>query len=211
MRRSRLSYANVVSTLALFVALGGASYAAVELPAHSVGSKQLKARSVTSQDLSFPLGVIGTTDWTKQELGKVDGCNAPSEPGASGVIDCPEEGAVRLSNSLSPARADVPVQTIRLSRPGSLLVSGVVDLRNKGPDDTWARLTAAIVVDGVVIAKPIMDVEGDSYTEMPLDGVVKVGAGVHHFFVAFEVRYGTYLPGDLLIDPVTLWAETLPE
>ena len=36
--REKLSYANVVATLALFVALGGASYAAVTLPAGSVES-----------------------------------------------------------------------------------------------------------------------------------------------------------------------------
>lgn len=45
--RSRLSYANVVATLALFIALGGVSYAAVKLPANSVGTKQLKAGAVT--------------------------------------------------------------------------------------------------------------------------------------------------------------------
>lgn len=45
---SRLSYANVASTLALFLALGGVSYAAVKLPRNSVGAKQLKKNAVTS-------------------------------------------------------------------------------------------------------------------------------------------------------------------
>src|SRR4051794_5445663 len=36
-----------VALLALFVALGGTSYAALALPAHSVGSQQLKNRAVT--------------------------------------------------------------------------------------------------------------------------------------------------------------------
>lgn len=43
----RLSYSNVVATVALFVALGGASYAAIQLPKESVGSKQLKNGAVT--------------------------------------------------------------------------------------------------------------------------------------------------------------------
>ncbi len=43
-----LSYGNVVATLALFIALGGVSYAAVTLPAHSVGTKQLKSDAITS-------------------------------------------------------------------------------------------------------------------------------------------------------------------
>jgi hypothetical protein len=55
--RPRLSYANVVATLALFVALGGASYAAIELPANSVGSRQLRHGSVSTQKLGFALAM----------------------------------------------------------------------------------------------------------------------------------------------------------
>jgi hypothetical protein len=43
----RLSYANVVATLALFLALGGVGIAATKLPKNSVGTKQLKKNSVT--------------------------------------------------------------------------------------------------------------------------------------------------------------------
>ncbi len=45
--RPKLTYANVVATLALFIALGGASYAAFKLPKNSVGTKQLKNNAVT--------------------------------------------------------------------------------------------------------------------------------------------------------------------
>jgi hypothetical protein len=45
--RPKLTYANVVATLALFIALGGASYAALKLPKNSVGPKQLKKNAVT--------------------------------------------------------------------------------------------------------------------------------------------------------------------
>jgi hypothetical protein len=38
---------NVVAYLALFVALGGTSYAAIKLPANSVGTKQIKNHSIT--------------------------------------------------------------------------------------------------------------------------------------------------------------------
>ena len=47
MKLARGSYANVTATLALLVALGGTSYAAVELAKNSVGSKQLKANAVS--------------------------------------------------------------------------------------------------------------------------------------------------------------------
>ncbi len=42
-------YANVTATMALIVALGGTSYAAIKLPANSVGSTQLKKHAVTEQ------------------------------------------------------------------------------------------------------------------------------------------------------------------
>jgi hypothetical protein len=47
--RSRLTYANVMSTAAAFLALTGASaFAASQLAKNSVGSRQLKAKSVTT-------------------------------------------------------------------------------------------------------------------------------------------------------------------
>src|SRR4051794_9280471 len=44
---ARLTYANVMSTIAVFAALGGGAYAAVKLPKNSVGSAQIKANAVT--------------------------------------------------------------------------------------------------------------------------------------------------------------------
>jgi hypothetical protein len=52
-----LSYANVAATLALFISLGGASYAVVTLPANSVGTTQLRAGAVNPSKLGFPLGI----------------------------------------------------------------------------------------------------------------------------------------------------------
>jgi hypothetical protein len=48
MLRERVTYANVVATLALFIALGGGAYAATKLPKNSVGSRQIKKNSITS-------------------------------------------------------------------------------------------------------------------------------------------------------------------
>lgn len=46
--RSRLTYSNIIATLALFIALGGVSYAAVKLPKNSVTNKTIKKSAVTS-------------------------------------------------------------------------------------------------------------------------------------------------------------------
>jgi hypothetical protein len=49
--RRHLTYANVMATIGVFLALGGASYAAIKLPANSVGSKQIKTGAVASSDI----------------------------------------------------------------------------------------------------------------------------------------------------------------
>jgi hypothetical protein len=50
--RERLTYSNVVATLALFIALGGASaYAVGRLPTRSVGAKQLRPGAVTADKI----------------------------------------------------------------------------------------------------------------------------------------------------------------
>ena len=50
--RTRLTYANVMSTMAFFLALGGVSWAATTLPNNSVGSAQIKDRAVTSSKIA---------------------------------------------------------------------------------------------------------------------------------------------------------------
>ena len=66
--RPRLTYANVISTLALFLALGGVSYAVVSLPANSVGSKQLKRSSVKGKHLKR--GAVGPRKLKQDSVGE---------------------------------------------------------------------------------------------------------------------------------------------
>jgi hypothetical protein len=49
--RPKLTYANIISTLCLFIVLGGAAYAATELPKNSVSSKTIKNGQVKTADL----------------------------------------------------------------------------------------------------------------------------------------------------------------
>ncbi len=74
--RGRLTYANVVATLALFIALGGVSWAAVKLPRASVGTVQLKANAVTGAKVKN--GSLTSADFK----GRVTG--APGAAGAAG-------------------------------------------------------------------------------------------------------------------------------
>jgi hypothetical protein len=66
--KSRLTYANVIATVALFLALGGGAIAAIKIPKKSVGTKQLKAKAVTE-------GKLGDKAVTNAKLGN-DAVNA---------------------------------------------------------------------------------------------------------------------------------------
>lgn len=72
----RGSYANVASTLALIVALGGTSYAAITIPKNSIGSKQIVNSSVKSKDVKN--GSLKRVDFKKGQL-------PAGKPGPAGV------------------------------------------------------------------------------------------------------------------------------
>src|SRR3954470_2952632 len=58
--RPRPSFANVTSLLALFVALGGTSYAAIVLPANSVDSREIRTNAVGSSEIRA--GAVGASE-----------------------------------------------------------------------------------------------------------------------------------------------------
>ena len=79
--RARLSFANVVSVIALFIALGGTGYAAIVLPANSVGTPQLKKDSVTAAKVKD--GTLKAADFARGQL--KEGSQGPAGPrGAAG-------------------------------------------------------------------------------------------------------------------------------
>lgn len=74
--RARLSYANVMASVAVFLALGGVSYAAVALPQDSVGRQQLRDTAVTNSKLAQ-----GSVDTRQLRRGSV----GPSKLASGGV------------------------------------------------------------------------------------------------------------------------------
>jgi hypothetical protein len=88
MLRSRLTYANVMSTIAVFLVLGGATaFAAHQLGRHSVGARQLKANAVSTakikkEAVSRKKIKNSAVDTTKIADGTVAGTdiNIPSTP-----------------------------------------------------------------------------------------------------------------------------------
>jgi hypothetical protein len=77
---------NAVAYFALFIALGGTSYAAAGLPRNSVGSAQLKSNAVTSAKVKN--GSLQTSDLSRAAITAMRGNTGPAgpvgSPGATG-------------------------------------------------------------------------------------------------------------------------------
>jgi hypothetical protein len=115
----RLNYANIVASIALFVALGGGAYAAIKLPAGSVGTKQIRkdavrsaqvrARSLLASDFKLgqlPKGAQGPAGATGSQ-------GPPGPPGATGPIG--PQGPAATGGT-----ADAPVPVVRTGGPSAM-------------------------------------------------------------------------------------------
>src|SRR4051812_43224023 len=76
--RRRLGYANVMSTVAVFIALGGSSYAALKLPRNSVGATQLRTGAVRSAEVKN--GSLRTADLSASTRRALRGAVGPIGP-----------------------------------------------------------------------------------------------------------------------------------
>ena len=151
--RERLSFANVMSVLALFVALGGSAYA---LKKNSVASKQLKDNGVKNVDLAndavtsqkvadgslldddfragqLPQGPAGSPDTPQQVLDKlkqVDGAGSGLEADSVAGFGASDLGTVGRStqapNCLDDQSANQVCASVDLTMPrvGRVLVIG---------------------------------------------------------------------------------------
>jgi len=203
----RLSYANVVATLALFVALGGASYAAVELPAGSVGVRQLKPKAVTLEKLAFPLGIASLANARPIGLGK-GGCDGePLLPG---------EPAPPCKPVLGP---DVGLRfDLRMASAGQVLLSGMLRLHDTQSPHAGE---ATVLVQPAATHSPVGYVRtpsnnkavalgGGQTVEVPFEALVRLPAGRNLLGLRGEPEYPTREAGEIVLTPVSLVAIALP-
>jgi len=129
----KLTYANVMSTIAVFLALGGTSYA---LARNSVGNRELKASSVTSGKIRN--GTIAKKDIAPAARGGARGPRGPE--GAAGAMGArgPSEAWVARTPSLAlSGQANVPTVVGKLDNlpAGDYVLSSgaqIVDFSNPG-------------------------------------------------------------------------------
>lgn len=99
---SRLTYANVMATVAVFLALGGTSYAVTALPRNSVGTPQLKKSAVTG--VKVKNGSLTRADFAAGTLLKGD-TGATGAQGPQGERG--ERGATGATGAVNGLEADI--------------------------------------------------------------------------------------------------------
>jgi hypothetical protein len=194
-----LTYANVVATLALFIALGGASYAAATLPANSVGPRQLRSGAVHLRALSFPLGAASTIDQKVEEIGN-GACNGPLFPGE---IPPP---------CVPPAPTySAPSHHLRISVPsaGRLSISAIAGLNDRGIPGASAEVTVRIVVDKRVESDAQTEVTSGQILQIPAQALVPVSAGTHTIGLSIEAHYSSR-PENVLVTPISIIVMAFP-
>jgi len=103
--RSHLSYANVMATVAVFIALGGTSYAVSQLPRNSVGPKQIRSGAVGASEIHT--SAVGSKDIKDRgvalrDISRAARSSLRGQTGPAGPQGPPGPGAVTLSAAVLP-------------------------------------------------------------------------------------------------------------
>jgi hypothetical protein len=137
-------YANVTATMALVLALGGTSYAAIKLPANSVTSKTVKNRSLLSKDFKrgqLPAGKRGAPGPAGPQ-----GALGPAGPAGPAGAAAGAYKASPTGPAITP-NASQTVDSIGLPGGGNWVVTAKLIANNTGADGTIA---CSLLIDGVV-------------------------------------------------------------
>lgn len=187
-RIPRPTYANVVATLALFVALGGASYAAVSLPAHSVGTAQLKDGAVTSRKLGVPIVMSSA------------GGGAPRVVGESLGAGC-LNGQVACSPP-PPRSTPLATVTLHLSRASKVLLLGSAEVYEPH-SKAESSVSIGSGVEGSFVGQTDARLTPSNhyFDKVSFQRVVTVPSGTPHFALAASgyTAAETYAAGAQLI------------
>lgn len=168
-RVRRPSPAMVVACLALAVALGGTSYAAVKLPKNSVGTAQLKKNAVTAPKIKA--GSLVAKHFKRGQLpagpqgpaGPVGAQGSPGPAGAAGAAGAPgapglsEYEVVTGSNSVTSSSGNI----VQVACPAGKKAIGA------GVNANWGHITYGPVTS---VSIPSSDGSGWTLAMKTLEG-----------------------------------------
>jgi hypothetical protein len=179
--RRRLTYANVMATLALVLALGGATaFAASQLGKNSVGSKQLKKNSVTAAKIKN--GAVTQAKISRSAQNALKGATGPAglkgatgPAGPQGPKGDPGPSNAYYAHGLAPAVTGLPAGDYVVY--GQLVGENTSPLNEKG---TVSGLTVVAAGTGESGQTPssmgTFPSKGDTGT-IPFQGVIHLPQG----------------------------------
>jgi hypothetical protein len=175
--RPRLTFANVVSAVTLFVLLGGSAYAAVELSRNDVKRKHIARDAVTAPKVKN--GSLRLEDFGRGQLPSgTDGAQGQKgdrgEPGAQGIQGATGEDG----DSGAPGTSAAHAQTINapggpfLVTPATKNVDRVVQAESGGMVQTGRYCLHSTVTPNHVVATLVQGTSGEiTVTSNPTGGV----------------------------------------
>jgi hypothetical protein len=199
MRLPRPTYSNVTASLALFVALGGTSYAITKLPKDSVGSQQVRDGSLRAKDLGA--GVVPVP--VRGPRGSEGPRGAQGERGLQGANG--ERGPSDARFAASSAVIDLPFGANGVAVVGKLtsLESGrwlVMFSAELNWEDSGAQgVTCRALVNGATVATTSAYVGANGSTRnLPLAGfgVIDRASLVDPFDVVLECEHDAGFTSD---------------
>jgi len=122
--RSRLTYANVMATVAVFIALGGTGYAAIHLPRNSVGRSQLRTHAVSNSKLA--VGAVTASRVRSNTLGgaQINEGTLGTVPSALAAGAAQNAANADRLNGVSAAQLRVACPTGTIAYAGSCFEAG---------------------------------------------------------------------------------------
>jgi hypothetical protein len=220
--RRRLTYANVMSTLAVFLVLGGATAVAAGLAKNSVGPKQLKKNAVTAAKIKK-----GAVTGAKVKPGSLKASNfaagqLPAGPKGDRGEAGPSFGAYANDDcgSLEDAyEACVSTGSVNLPSSGPMLLIASAEWDNDESEDPPPNAgECRFAVDGQPLSPEISFGEGTDTHGVGQGGSISLNritetlsAGSHTF--AFECRedVGKVYNAEAMLSAVLLGSATIRE
>jgi hypothetical protein len=179
------------------VSLGGASYAATELPVGSVGPKQLRHASVHVEALAFALGSGALKDERAEQLATQ--CPPAKDlTGPAPDLTPPPPGGKTPGKELH----------LTVGGQGRLIATATVDIADESSSP--ASLELELIADRKRLQRTQITVAGNENVQVPIEGVANVVAGPHTVGLEALPEECLRSPGQLRMTQATIIASALP-